>query len=140
MIFLSFRHLGPFWTLDFTSLALLVSALIQAVNKTISFYNLIIVLCLCFLHSFSSLFVLNILHWVHRENMDYILTVLSLLRLLFLYGFMALVLGAHKSFGSQPECNSRVWHVTPLLGFCQWLTLDSSGCPLTFNHSFQGPS
>ncbi|KIK04520.1 hypothetical protein K443DRAFT_4501 [Laccaria amethystina LaAM-08-1] len=108
---------GPFWTLDFTSLALLVSALIQAVNKTISFYNLIIVLCLCFLHSFSSLFVLNILHWVHRENMDYILTVLSLLRLLFLYGFMALVLGAHKSFGSQPECNSRVWHVTPLLGF-----------------------
>ncbi|KIK03025.1 hypothetical protein K443DRAFT_5746 [Laccaria amethystina LaAM-08-1] len=111
---------GPFWTLDFTSLALLVSALIQTVNKTISFYNAILVIFLCFLHSFSSLFVLNILHWVHRKKMDAILSLISLLQLLVLYMFTILVLGLPNSFGSQPECNSRV-DVTLLLIF--WATM-----------------
>ena len=129
MSFLSLRHLGPFWTLVFTNLALLVSALIQAVNRTISFHNAIIVIYLCFLHSFSSLFVLNILHWVHRKNIN---DILSLLQILVLSLFAPSVLLADKSFGYQAqECNSGV-HVTPLLLFCQWLTYDSSGCPLTF--------
>ena len=131
MGFLSFRHLGPFWTLLFTNLALLVSALIQAVNKTISFYNAIIVIYLCSLHSFSSLFVLNILRWVHRKNMDNILSLLSKLQILALFLFGLSVIQRHKSFGSQPECNSRV-HVTYFLAVGRWLTFDSNGCPLTF--------
>ena len=127
---LSFRHLGPFWTLLFTNLALLISALIQAGNETISYYNAIIVICLCFLHSLSSLFVLNILHWVHRKKVGDIFSLLSWLQLLVLAGLLHFV-GSHKGFGSRPECNSAV-NVKPPLAFCQWLTFDSSGCPLTF--------
>ena len=127
MSVLSFRHPGPFSTLIFTSLALLASALIQVVNRTISLYNAIIVIYLCYLHSFSSLFVLNILCWVHRKRMHNTLSQLYLFQLIFLYGSTLLVIHTKKTFGSQPECNSGV-HVTSLLGFCQWLIFDNSGC------------
>ena len=130
MSFLSFRHLGPFWTLLFTNQALLVSALIQAVNKTISLYNATIVLYLCYLHSCSSFFVLNILRWVHRKNPTEAYSLLSDLQFVVLVGFSMFSL-ADNGFGSQPECNSRV-SVTFLMAFCQWLTFNSSGCPLTF--------
>ena len=128
--FLSFRYIGPFWTLLFTNLALVVSAFIQALNETISLYNAIIVIYLCFLYSFSSLFVLNILRWVHRKNMDDTLKLFYASHNAILFGFVLLV-ATKNNFGSQPECNSVV-HVTRLTIFCQWLIFDSSGCPLTF--------
>ena len=128
--FMSFRYLGPFWTLLFTNLALFVSAFIQAVNETISLYNAIIVVHLCFLYNFSSLFALNILRWVHRKNTYDTLDLLHASHFAVSLGFFALVF-TKNNFGSQPECNSAV-HVTHLTLFCQWLILDSSGCPLTF--------
>ena len=129
---MSFGYLGPFWTLAFTTLALLASAWIQAVNNLISFYNAILVVYLCYLHCFSSLFVLNILRWVHQKKiMDDILSMVTASQALALCMFLCSVFQAERGFGPQPECNSGV-HLTPCLYFCQWLTFDSPSCRLTF--------
>ena len=128
---MSFGYLGPFWTLAFTTLALLLSALIQSLSDSISFYNAILVVYLCYLHCFSSLFVLNILRWVHQKKiMDGNLSICAAAQAMGISMFLA-SFQAERSFGSQPECNSGV-HLTPFLYFCQWLTFDSSSCRLTF--------
>ena len=129
---MSFGYLGPFWTLAFTTLALLLSASIQSLSDSISFYNAILVIYLCYLHCFSSLFVLNILCWVHqKKKMDDNLSILTASQCMILFVFLVLLFLAERSFGSQPECNSGVY-LTPFLYFCHWLTFDSSSCRLTF--------
>ena len=64
------EYQGSFWAMIITSLALLISAVVQATNKTISLYNATIVLYFCCLHVFSSFVVLKVFCWVQGRDID----------------------------------------------------------------------
>jgi hypothetical protein len=98
---------GSFWAMIITSLALLISAVVQATNKTISLYNAVIVLYFCCLHVFSSFVVLKVFRWVQGKDIDPRLTLVASLQW-FLCNCFATGVLSNQRFGSQPECNSKV--------------------------------
>ena len=50
--------LGAFWTLVFTTVALLISAMVEGARQNLSLYNAILISYLCILHSFITLLVM----------------------------------------------------------------------------------
>ena len=98
---------GSFWAMIITSLALLISAVVQATNKTISLYNATIVLYFCCLHVFSSFVVLKVFRLVQGRDIDPRLTLVASLQFFFCNCLATGVLSDQR-FGSQPECNSEV--------------------------------
>ena len=111
-------NLGSCWASFFTFAALMVSAVAQAANHSISLYNAIIVMYLCYLYVFSGLqiFVPSV---IDRKLQSRTVTRLASFDIGFGLAWMAaglpwyfwhifaFYLWVHaKTFGSQPECNA----------------------------------
>ena len=128
MTFSPLRHLGSSSTLVFTCLALLVSAVAQAANKMISYYNAVIAIHLCFLHTLSSLFILKTSSWIDRKSMGKMLAGLAIFECVL---WISLTIWAIYVYviGYQPQCGLSVRSsILPI--FCEWPTFnDSSSLP-----------
>ena len=128
MTFLPFRRLGSSSTLVFTHLALLVSAIAQAANKMISYYNAVIAIHLCFLHTLSSLFILKISSCNDRKSMGKTLAGFAIFEYVL---WISLTIWAIYVYviDYQPQCRLSVWSsILPI--FCEWPTFnDSSSLP-----------
>ena len=124
---LSEHLLGSSWVALFTFVALMVSAIAQAANHSISLYNTIIVLYLCYLHLSCQcvLFFLSI----PKKTMGpgatarFAVNALFLLPLWFWSSFGFYVWVQARTFGSQPECNA----VTKVIFFGRALSATGSG-------------
>ena len=125
MTFLPFRHLDLSSTLVFTCLALLVSAVAQAANKMISYYNAVIAVHLCFLHTLSFLFILKTSSSVDRKSMGKTLAGLAIFECVL---WISLAMWAIYVYvvGYQPQCGLSVrTSILPI--FCEWPTFNDSG-------------
>ena len=116
----------------FTFVALMVSAIAQALNNSISLYNAIIVIYLCYLYSMGSLmlFIMS----VPKEKMEHPLVHVGIVKMMafslpfWLWSFFGICVWIDPTgFGSQPECNA----ATKLIVLGRELSATGSGRVVT---------
>ena len=116
------------FSLMFTFVALLVSAMAQTANRSISLYNTIIVLYLCYLHLICKLML--VVGSMVKKRMGFpapdigvITRAVFSLPYWFWHGFGLYIWVHARRFGSQPECNA----ATKLIVFGRELSATGSG-------------
>ncbi|KAF7978934.1 hypothetical protein HWV62_44143 [Athelia sp. TMB] len=108
---------GAFWTLVITTVALLISALVEAAKQNLSLYNAILISYLCILHSVITIAVTtwSIPKTIQRalrsklEDSDVSILVkygLTIVQFASSTIFGLYIWSRAKTFGNQPECNA----------------------------------
>lgn len=114
LLLIIFIPLGAFWTLIFTTIALLISALVEAARQNLSLYNAILISYLCILHSVITVAVMvwGLYQMISTMRFRRALlfkmlgmNIATIIQMVSSAIFGLYIWSRVETFGNQPECN-----------------------------------